>query len=69
MLAFASQPHPYYYGAGVRSPIPAVRVLRAAFITTVFVNGQPANFSVPLTPSSSLACASPAPLPFDRFAR
>ena len=39
------------------------------FITTVFVNGQPANFSVPLTRSDSLACASPAPLPFDRFAR
>ena len=40
------------------------------FTTTVFVNGQPARFSVPLTLSSSLACvASPAPLPFDRFVR
>jgi hypothetical protein len=33
------------------------------------VNGQPANFSVPLTASNALACASPAPLPFDRIAR
>jgi len=78
-------PSPILHGAAVQptyTPAPTAAIDNAAkvftircvvpgevFSTTVMVNGQPVRFSVPLAQSSSLACASPAPLPFDRFAR